>query len=58
MTAGRAYLRCRPFWIVEASRVAVGGGAWPAKGWFVIAGWTIVGSVLASRAYRRESERV
>jgi ABC-2 type transport system permease protein len=38
--------------------VALGGHAWPAKGWIVIAAWTIVLSALAARAYRRDTGRV
>jgi ABC-2 type transport system permease protein len=45
-------------WLVQASHVAVGGSGWSAKGWIVIAAWTIVLSALAARAYRRDTGRV
>lgn len=46
------------YWLVQASHVGVGGAAWPAKGWIVIAAWTLALSVLAARAYRRDTGRV
>ena len=36
------------YWLVQASHVAVGGSSWPAKGWIVIAVWTLVASRLAA----------
>ena len=46
------------YWLVQASHVAIGGHAWPAKGWIVIIAWTVVLSVLAARAYRHDTGRV
>jgi ABC-2 type transport system permease protein len=46
------------YWLVQASHVAVGGHAWAAKGWIVMIAWTAVLSVLAGRAYRRDTGRV
>lgn len=46
------------YWLVQASHVAVGGHVWGAQGWLVIAAWTAVLSVLAARAYRRDTGRV
>jgi len=46
------------YWLVQASHVAVGGHAWAAKGWIVMIAWTVVLSVLAGRAYRRDTGRV
>jgi len=46
------------YWLVQASHVALGGHAWPAKGWIVMIAWTVVLSVLAGRAYRRDTGRV
>ena len=46
------------YWLVQAAHVAGGGSAWPAKGWAVIAVWTIVAARLAQRAYRRDTSRV
>ena len=46
------------YWIAQAARVGVGAGAWPAKGWLVIAGWTVVLGIVAARAYQRDTKRV
>jgi ABC-2 type transport system permease protein len=46
------------YWLVQASHVALGGHAWPAKAWLVIAAWTVVLGALAARAYRRDTGRV
>ncbi len=46
------------YWLVQASHVAIGGHAWPAKGWIVMIAWTVVLSALAARAYRRDTGRV
>jgi ABC-2 type transport system permease protein len=46
------------YWLVQASHVALGGHAWPAKAWIVIAAWTVVLAFLAQRAYRRDTGRV
>jgi ABC-2 type transport system permease protein len=46
------------YWLVQASRVALGGSVWGPKGWIVIGVWVAAGSVLAARAYRRDTRRV
>lgn len=46
------------YWLVQASHVALGGDAWPARGWIVMAVWTVVLAALARRAYRRDTARV
>jgi ABC-2 type transport system permease protein len=46
------------YWLVQASHVALGGHPWPSRAWVVIAAWTVVLSVLAARAYRRDTGRV
>jgi ABC-2 type transport system permease protein len=46
------------YWLVQASHVAVGGGAWGAEGWAIMAGWSIVMILLAGWAYRRDTKRV
>ena len=46
------------YWLVQAGHVGAGAGSWPAKGWVVIAVWTLVASRLAQRAYRRDTARV
>lgn len=46
------------YWLVQAGRAAVDGGAWPAKGWVVIAVWTALLTRLAAKAYLRDTGRV
>ena len=46
------------YWLVQASHLAVGGRGRGAKGWLVMAAWTVVLAVLAARAYRRDTKRV
>lgn len=46
------------YWLVQASHVALGGDAWSATGWIVVAAWTAVLALLARWAYRRDTERV
>jgi ABC-type multidrug transport system permease subunit len=46
------------YWLVQASRVSLGGGAWDATGWVVVIAWSVVLAVLALAAYRRDTERV
>lgn len=45
------------FWLVEASRVALGGSAWTRTGWLVVAAWTVALTLLAGWAYRRDTKR-
>jgi ABC-2 type transport system permease protein len=45
------------YWLVRASRLGIGGGAWPLTGWLVVALWTIVAACLAGWAYRRDTRR-
>ncbi|QEC47303.1 ABC transporter permease [Baekduia soli] len=45
------------YWLVQANRVALGGHAWSAHAWAVVAVWTAVLGVLAMRAYRRDTGR-
>ena len=46
------------YWLVQASHVSLGGTAWGATGWLVVFGWTAALTLLAARAYRRDTERV
>jgi ABC-2 type transport system permease protein len=46
-----------PYWLVQAGHVGIGGAGWGIKGVVVIAAWTVVLSVLAARAYRRDTGR-
>jgi ABC-2 type transport system permease protein len=45
------------YWLVQAGKLALGGDAWPVKGWIVLAVWTVVLGRLAMRAYRRDTAR-
>jgi ABC-2 type transport system permease protein len=45
------------YWLVRASRVAIGSGGWGARGWLVVGAWTLVLTVLAARAYLRDTRR-
>jgi ABC-2 type transport system permease protein len=45
------------YWLVQAGRVPLGGSAWSATGWLVVAGWSVVLIVLAARAYRGDTGR-
>jgi ABC-2 type transport system permease protein len=46
------------YWLVQASKTAERGGAWPLEAWVVIAVWTVVLSFLAVRVYQRDTKRV
>lgn len=46
------------YWLVQASRVGIGGHGWGAQGWVTIAAWTLATAALARRAYRRDTQRV
>lgn len=46
------------YWLVQAGPYALSGELWPAKGWAVVAAWTLVMIALSRRAYRRDSLRV
>jgi ABC-2 type transport system permease protein len=46
------------YWLVQASHVALGGQGWGRTGWLVVAAWSVVLTVLAGRAYRRDTGRV
>jgi ABC-2 type transport system permease protein len=45
------------YWLVQANRVALGGSGWPATGWAVVAGWSVVLIALAARAYQDDTGR-
>lgn len=46
------------YWLVQAAKSAVDGGSWPARGWLVMLGWSVCLTVIAVRAFRRDTERV
>jgi ABC-2 type transport system permease protein len=45
------------YWLVQASRVALGGGGWPPLGWAAVATWSVLLGLLAGRAYLRDTRR-
>jgi ABC-2 type transport system permease protein len=45
------------YWLVQASHVAIGGGAWRSTGWLVVLAWSIGAALLAAWAYRRDTSR-
>jgi ABC-2 type transport system permease protein len=45
------------YWLVQASHISLGGGGWSVTGWAVVVAWTVVLSVLAAYAYRRDTGR-
>ncbi len=46
------------YWLVQASHVSLGGAAWTTTGWIVVAAWTLVLTIFARAAYRRDTQRV
>ena len=45
------------YWLVQAAKIALRHGGWPAEGWIVIAVWTLLLSALAVFVYRRDTHR-
>ena len=45
------------YWLVQASQLALGGRGWDSLGWAVMIAWTIILSVLAAHAFRRDTHR-
>lgn len=43
------------WWLVQAAHVAIGGAAWGALGWSVVAVWSVLLTGGAVRAYRRDA---
>jgi ABC-2 type transport system permease protein len=46
------------YWLVQAGNTVVGGNAWPAEAWLVIAVWTAAATRLAMHVYRRDTARL
>ncbi len=46
------------YWLVQASRLGIGGHGWSHTGWAVMIAWTAIAAALAGRAYRRDTLRV
>ncbi|TDB83043.1 ABC transporter permease [Actinomadura sp. KC216] len=45
------------YWLVQAARAAIDQTDWPLRAWVVVAVWTGLLTVLATRAYRRDTAR-
>jgi ABC-2 type transport system permease protein len=45
------------YWLVQASRVGIGGAAWGVLGWAVVAAWSVGAALAAAAAYRRDRAR-
>jgi ABC-2 type transport system permease protein len=45
------------YWLVRAAHVGVGGTGWSTKGWAVMAAWTIGATILARRAYVKDTKK-
>ena len=45
------------YWLVQAAHVGVGGSGWGTKGWVVLAAWAIGATILARRAYVRDTKK-
>jgi ABC-2 type transport system permease protein len=51
--------QCLPsYWLAQAGHMGTGGAPWGLTGWLVTAAWTVVLSLLAFWAYRRDTGRV
>jgi ABC-2 type transport system permease protein len=46
------------YWLVQAAHVGIGGSAWGAHGWAVLAAWSVGATILARRAYVRNTQKV
>jgi ABC-2 type transport system permease protein len=45
------------YWLVEASHIGLGGHGWGAKGWIIVAAWSVAAALAAARAYQRDTKR-
>jgi ABC-2 type transport system permease protein len=45
------------YWLVQAAHVGIGGAGWGAKGWAVLAVWTVGATILARRAYIKDTKK-
>ena len=46
------------YWLVQASHIGLAGHGWPAMGWIVVAGWSVVFALTARYAFQRDTKRV
>jgi len=45
------------YWLVQAAHVGVGGSGWGTNGWLVIAAWAVGATILARRAYVKDTKK-
>lgn len=45
------------YWLVQAAHVGLGGAGWGARGWIVLGAWAIGATILARRAYVRDTKK-
>jgi ABC-2 type transport system permease protein len=45
------------YWLVQAAHVGTGAAGWGAQGWVTVAAWAVGASILARRAYVRDTQR-
>ena len=45
------------YWLVQAGHAALGGDPWGARGWIVVAAWSVGATALARWAYLRDTAR-
>lgn len=45
------------YWLVQAAHVGLGGSGWGMHGWIVLAAWAIGATILARRAYVRDTKK-
>lgn len=51
--------QCLPsYWLAQAGHLGTGAPPWGAKGWLVVAAWTVILGAAAAYAYRRDTARV
>jgi ABC-2 type transport system permease protein len=46
------------YWLVQASHVGLGGDGWGARGWAIVAAWSVAAAIAAAWAYRRDTGKV
>jgi ABC-2 type transport system permease protein len=46
------------YWLVQASYVGLGGDGWGARGWAIVAAWSVAAAMAAAWAYRRDTGKV
>jgi ABC-2 type transport system permease protein len=46
------------YWLVQASRVSIGGSGWGTRGWLIVAAWSVVLAAIAAQVYQRDTKRV